>query len=85
MNNISYSEYLTFGITSDNMAIVRSYNLNATTIVIPSLYQVCPVVAIDYATFKGCSDLDSIVIGKGVRLICANTFNGCNILKTVFL
>lgn len=36
-------------------------------------------------TFKGCTSLESIVIPKGVTMICGFAFEGCTSLTTVTL
>lgn len=71
---------------SDGKAVVVGFSgTDATTVVIPSVFDGCPVVEIGDDAFNGCTAITKLEIPEGVTTIGARAFYNCQGLTTVVL
>lgn len=69
----------------NNFYSVSGYTNSSGIVIIPKEYNSIPVRAIDSNAFKGCEDIEILVIPDSVYSIENGSFSGCSALRTVSL
>lgn len=85
--NIEVATYippLSYMFNSDSTYAVNGIGgCTDTDIIIPEKYKRCLVTTINSNAFKGCSDLNSIIIPNNVTSIYSSPFSGCSSLESI--
>ncbi|MBP3308320.1 MAG: leucine-rich repeat protein, partial [Clostridia bacterium] len=74
---------LKFTLQSDNTYAVTDYTGNASSIVIPDMYEDILVTAIGSSAFEDCTSLTSVTIPNSVTSIGSSAFSYCTLLTSI--
>lgn len=79
------SEGLTYKKYGDTYTVTGIGTCEDSLLVIPLLYEGCPVTAIGANAFKGVTQIASVVLPYTINTIGANAFNGCSLMVEINL